>query len=747
MGVGALALLVAMGSTGRAPGAWQDASARLVHGHVEDVNGQPLAGVMLSLKKTDSLAVTDARGDFALPVPVSAAPPFEIGATLPGYAPTSVTLPSATDLSTAMVLGPVHPVYRAVTTAPTFGSTATPEIVMPPLDGRMVIRPLDVVRTPGTEADLMRELGTLPGVVAVDAGDGLFVRGGDVSETQVLLDGVVVSHPYRDETPTGGFRGAVDPFLTRDASFTTGGFGSPYGNVLSAVVDLSGQDRPHTSQLTTTAGLAGVSFSEGEPIGANAGLRLAANRATPAILFGVNPSSATFDEFPGGWDLSGAFYESSATLGDFKVFALSQADHVGVQIRQDAFTGFLHSSTSQTLLMGTWQRAFAGGWHATAAFGHDAFGSTEDAGVLRLDNRDSHRSGRVEVRGRAFGWAVRLGQTFDADVPRNVGSVPFVGGDFGGVQGTKTFTVQTHSWTGGAYLDAERTAGIVTVEAGVRTDYFSNALTETLDPRLAVLLAVTPNQHLRVAWGEYHEAPASPYLDEVSGQPRLGPAEATQYIIGYEIGTIAGPSFLRLEAYDKVYSDLPLEDPLAHFTTAGYGSAYGVDLFMRRVWPRVTLRGNGSWLEAARRWTPWNQVNTFPVPASGTWAPDFDIPYALDVVATVTVTSHWSIDANWRTTAGRPLTPVIGAVPTSTGYLPVWGAINTERVPPYARLDASISRRTSIGSHSAVFFLSGGNLLDRHNFYQYSYSPDYTVRTPVPTGSPRTVYVGLTFTR
>ncbi len=78
----------------------------------------------------------------------------------------------------------------------------------------------------------MRALGTLPGVARIDDGTGLFVRGGDVSETLVLLDGVVVSHPYRYETPTGGFRGAIDPFLTQGVSFTTGGFSAQYANTL-----------------------------------------------------------------------------------------------------------------------------------------------------------------------------------------------------------------------------------------------------------------------------------------------------------------------------------------------------------------------------------------------------------------------------------------------------------------------------------------------------------------------------------
>ena len=100
------------------------------------------------------------------------------------------------------------------------------------------MRPLDVVRTPGAAADLMRALQTLPGVAQVDEGAGLYVRGGDTSEVLVLLDDAVVFHPYRQETPGGGLFGSVEPFLLEGVSFATGGFSAKYGNALSAVLDM-----------------------------------------------------------------------------------------------------------------------------------------------------------------------------------------------------------------------------------------------------------------------------------------------------------------------------------------------------------------------------------------------------------------------------------------------------------------------------------------------------------------------------
>jgi vitamin B12 transporter len=726
----------------------QRAQPATIQGHVQDRDGHPLAGVTLSLKKSASLAVTDDQGDFVLSIAAEARPPFSVSAVLPGYVMATVDVPASGRLASPLVLSVVRPTFRAAVVGPAGGvEPLAPVPVPPPVDARLTVRPLDVVRTPGTQADLMRDLGTMPGVVAIDEGAGLFVRGGDVSETQILLDGVVVNHPYRYETPTGGFRGAVDPFMTKDTVFTTGGFGSAYGNVLSAVADISGQDRPGVSQLTATAGLAGVSLSAAQPLGTAFGVRVSANRSTPAALFAVNPSSVTFDQLPGGWDASGALYGSSHTLGDFKVFVLSQADHVGVQLLHDAFGGFLHSGTSHALVAAKWQRALPAGWQTTASLGVDDFASTTDVGVMHLRDGDVNRSGRLEFSGRTMGWALRMGETADMDVPNEAGVVPFVGGDFGGISGSKAFTVRTRSWTAGTYVDAERTLGLLTVEAGVRTDYFSNSRATTVDPRLAVLIGITANQRVRVAWGQYHQAPSSAYFDTESGQPSLAPMEATHRIVGYEVGSLSGPTFLRVEAYDKAYTDLPLQDPVVRFAATGYGSAKGVDLFVRQVWPRLTLRANASWLDAARRWTPWTQNNTFPVPATGTWPPDFDIPYAFEVVTTIKATTRWSVDTAWRTTAGRPFTPALGAVPTPQGSEPLWGTINSERVPRYERVDISLSRSVSVGHHTAQVFATAGNVLDRHNFYEYSYSADYSVRSPVPSGSPRSIYVGITFIR
>src|SRR5256885_1037107 len=112
---------------------------------------------------------------------------------------------------------------------------------------------------PGATADVARAIQTLPGVQSVDEGTGLFVRGGDVSETRVFLNDVAMLSPYNYETPTGNYTVTVNPFLLDGIFFSSGGFGARYGNILSGVADLRTAGRPVQSSITGVAGLASVS--------------------------------------------------------------------------------------------------------------------------------------------------------------------------------------------------------------------------------------------------------------------------------------------------------------------------------------------------------------------------------------------------------------------------------------------------------------------------------------------------------
>src|SRR5882672_7371545 len=96
-----------------------------------------------------------------------------------------------------------------------------------------------------------------------------------------------------------------------------------------------------------------------QPLGSRGGLRFAANRTTPALLFSVNPSPKNFDRLPGGWDLGGSATFDSSRAGSLRVTSLVQRDHVGVELEKDAFVGFLHSATRHELGIARWSRGLS----------------------------------------------------------------------------------------------------------------------------------------------------------------------------------------------------------------------------------------------------------------------------------------------------------------------------------------------------------------------------------------------------
>jgi hypothetical protein len=337
---------------------------------------------------------------------------------------------------------------------------------------------------------------------------------------------------------------------------------------------------------------------------------------------------------------------------------------------------------------------------------------------------------------------MRVGADGGATRTIATGDVPSLGGDFGAVSGTRIFDVSHDDWTAGTYAEVTRAFGRIAPTVGVREQYFATSGALRFDPRVNVGIDFGMRGRMRLAWGIYHQAPSPAYFDDVDGALSLGPLEATHYVAGYELGALEGAFYFRTEVYAKTYRDLPVQDDLLGFAGNGYGKAHGVDVFTRRVWHFMDIRASASWLDTERRWTAPSQQDRYPLP-DGAWTPDFEIPYAFQLAATVPVARSVALAMSWRTAAGKPFTPAIGSTLTPNGYVPIWASINSDRLPRYERFDLAVSHaRTFAHKVNAVFFFSIDNVLNRNNFFSYAYSADYSTRRPVPGGSPRSFYVG-----
>lgn len=712
----------------------------VLHGTVVDSSGLPVAHALVYLDGTQISTESDGGGRFELAIDDPRA------GTLTVFRDGFSAVSRPFDPLDPLVVEPMRVVLSPAPIADVVTVTA-PRAPAPPASS-FGMRPLDVVRTPGAAADLMRALQTLPGVAQADEGAGLYVRGGDTSEVLVLLDDAVVFHPYRQETPGGGLFGSVEPFLLEGVSFATGGFSARYGDALSAVLDMHGLGRPESRQTAITVGLAGASISAALPVGERGGIRFSGNRSFPGLLFAVNGTPYFFDPLPGGWDVNTSAHYTSPEAGNFKLFVNASGDGVGVHVDSLSFGGLLRSSTAAGSASLHWERILDDTWRATATIGVTRYTRGLDVGVLDLDTTDLRASWRVSLE-RSFGaWQIRTGADgIDARTHLD-GSVPAHGGDLGGISGKQVLDLRYGDVATGAFVEAARRWRGVTTTAGVRVQRFDLAGETDADPRVLAAVDVARGQKVTLAWGLYHQAPDAAYYGYVDRASGLAAMRAQHTIVGYEIGDESRGVHFRAEGYWKTYTDLPLEAVPGLFASTGYGSAHGLDFYAHVKRAPVDVIADYSWLDAARRWTPFDDRGKYPLPPGGTWSPAFDIPHTVHVLGRVDLTRAVAASAGWRISSGRLDTPVVGAVPSPSGYLPIFGPINSERLPYYERTDLTMSYLTQLpGLRSTILFASVANLFGRANFFEYSYSADFTTRRPVTSAAPRVVYFGATFLR
>jgi hypothetical protein len=81
---------------------------------------------------------------------------------------------------------------------------------------------------------------------------------------------------------------------------------------------------------------------------------------------------------------------------------------------------------------------------------------------------------------------------------------------------------------------------------------------------------------------------------------------------------------------------------------------------------------------------------------------------------------------------------------TNEYYVPIEGAVGSERLPDFRRLDAQLSWYQPFGRQNAlVLYLAASNLTNRENVLGYEYNEDYSERREQTTDYRRFLYFGF----
>ncbi len=258
---------------------------------------------------------------------------------------------------------------------------------------------LDVVKTPGAAADIMMAIQTYPGVQQVDEGAGLFVRGGDVSETAVIVDGAYLLQPYRFESPNGGFFGQMTPFLLKSTYFSSGGFGVEYGNSLSGALVMETHDLPQNRQFDVGIGLAAYSSRMKMPLIENKlGISFSTNLTNTDLMFKLNnhKKNNKFSNHPNARDANLSIFYKYSRNGSLKLFLFDERDELGVEVEQpDQQARFFNGNSKSRLSNLSWKHFANSRMLLTGNFGVSTHDNTSTLATLDLDTEQLLYQGRL----------------------------------------------------------------------------------------------------------------------------------------------------------------------------------------------------------------------------------------------------------------------------------------------------------------------------------------------------------------
>ncbi len=586
----------------------------------------------------------------------------------------------------------------------------------------VTLTPLEVLMTPGSAADICWAIKSYPGVQQFGDGAGLFVRGGEVTETRFILDGASIYHPYRYESPTGGFFGTFSPFLLKGTFFSSGGFGSEYGNALSGVLAMKSLDPPTKPALNLGFGLANLSLIGWVPIkGDKFGINFSGNKSNTKSMFDFNKVEEQFTQYPSAYDLNLNLGYRYSKKGLVKLFLFKEKDEIGVKLDDPTWEGIYNGSGENNLYNLQIAHVVSEDWLFNMNISHTRFlGNSKitvrDTTILDINTEDRINQARVTFEHPD--WKLKYGGEFSHLKDYYKGLSPEEDSLDPSVE-SRIFDNEYQSKIGSGFI--EMTYDLpnnISLTTGIRGDYEFERSQYTLDPKFSLSWQPAKGLIFAAATGIFHQFPLPMKYDPDYGNTNLGTMEAKHYIISaiYKKEN----DIIRFEAYYKDYSKLIKEDDSLNYTANGNGYAKGIDFFMKKDLGRLSGRLSYSYLIARRNW------KDFPYLAP----PEFDITHNLNTIVNLNLTSYLSIGTRFTYSTGKP-------------YTPAGGDFHSKRVPDYYKLDFSLSYLHSFYSGNfTVFYLAVNNLTNRINILDYHNGDE---NEPLTSSYKRLYYFGVSF--
>jgi hypothetical protein len=621
------------------------------------------------------------------------------------------------------------------------GATLAPVVVTgrrdaPTPGSRSVLTGDELRSVPGTGGDTMKALHSLPGVtVANDSSSAPAVRGSRPDDNAYYIDFLPVGYLFH----VGGLVSVVHSDLVKQFELYSAAFGPEYGDAIGAVLDVSLRN-PRTDRLggALNVSLLGADLLVEGPVNEKQSFYFAVKRSYLDLLIDTveDEDSGVVITVPHYYDYQGKYIWKLNPGHQLSFHATGASDHLELQIpanssigaQEPVFAGDSAFDTSYATQAVVWDAEFGSGMSNKLALGHTLDRNTSVVGrALKATARSNTGFVREQFKFKPGAdheasvggslQAMKIDYDIDVQDARCTEYDPVC--DYtsaerkhvtGRINANVTNLFAKNRWQ--ATSEWAFTGGV----HHTRDGYLNRRYTE---PRLGVEWQWSRDTLLTAAWGRHNQFPAGEQVLNGLGNTGLWHLRAAHSVVGITQQLDRGWSW-RVEAYQKKFTDFVVAHPTLNYVNGASGKSHGLELLLKKEpvgkfsgWLSVSLS------RARRQHDATGQEFPFA----------FDQPVIASLVAQYKHSDRWQFGGRWSYHTGSPDTPILRGQADPDGRIrPVYGELNSDRLPAYHRLDL---RGDFILSPRFRVYGEVINAYARKNISGYSYTADYSSRQDV----------------
>ena len=612
------------------------------------------------------------------------------------------------------------------------------------------IQAQEITRLPGTGGDALRALPAIPGIgVANDFSGALYIRGGSDEDNLYYFDRVPVGYPYH----FGGLVSSLSSEIIDRIDVYAGGYGAEYGVDSQAVIDIYSQDSSRTS-LGGKFNL-NLLYSEGLLQGkiGKKGFWYAAGRRSYIDLFigSLSFDAGAITAFPRFWDyqLKAGYDLSEKHQLFFNLFA--SGDRFALKLDGENVDQDFRGNTS-------FESGFEGaGFHLRSLL-TDRF--TSFLSLTRSDFLfDVNFGPALSLKVDAPSYTLREDIIYELNPMHRLESGLILGLEPGQVSGTFAripdegevdYDIRFEEKVDiDEYVRGQRIEGylqdryallpFLSVVFGLRFDYFNRIDQLSIQPRGSLLVELPNSSEIQFAYGIYNQTPQPGLLSSSVGNPALKSSRASHYILELK-QQLSQDTEIKMAVYYKDLTGLVTVDQEAGYLNQGAGYAQGTEVFLRhRSGERLFGWISYAYALSERRDRPGEPYRLY----------SFDQTHVATLAASYNLTPTLELGAKWQYRSGNPYTPCEGATlqfdPRDGNpiLIPIYAETNSDRLPPYHRLDLRVSKTFQFGGWKLGTYLELLNTYNRKNLLDFNYSEDCQTRNDI-NQLPFIPYLGIT---